>query len=160
MKRNFFKILILLLICIIVIGTPHSSLADNSKSDNSSSKGTTIDTDITTDNFTEFNPNKSNGKINQMTDPFVNVITPVVQKVLGLLKLFSGFIMVISLALFGLYRVLAANPELTRDLGITSIVPKNTKILMDAGRAVIIGSILVFSSSSVVELVMNIFLGG
>ena len=125
----------------------------------------TIDTDITGNNMQEFNPNQSGStdkekkEINDMTDPIVNVITPVVQEVLGLIRLFSGLIMVICLAIFGLYRVLSANPELTRDLGLTSIAPKNVKILMDAGRAIIIGSILVFSSSSIVGLAMNIFLG-
>lgn len=149
MKKYVIKSLILVFISIFVI-MPHFSYA------------TEVNLNITdTDAITnDFNPaNDSNP--NNYTDPIVNSIVAIVNRILWILQAFGGFVMVISLALFGYGLVLSGNKGLSKDLGTGKMAGDvNTKYkLLDYGRGLLIGSVLLFSATTLVRLMFNVFMG-
>ena len=155
MKKYLMKILILVVLCIFVF-TPNYSFVEGTEK--------TFDIDIMDKNMTDkFNPNKndtSNQDEEEMTRPITKTIKEIVNKTLGILQVFGAFIMVISIAFFGFSFVISGNEGLSKDLGIGRAGGPNAKIkLLDFGRGLLIGSFLLFSSTTLVRFVFNIFLG-
>lgn len=141
---------------ILISGIQHSNYVVAS----SGSKGGSLSVSINTDDLSdEFDPNKSGAKGDIDTSKITNLIVSVVKQVSGVIQLVGGIIMAVSLALFGLYRVFGSNTDLIKDIGIKGLnaTPNNTRALLDVGRSIVIGSVLLFSSATIVNFIFNIF---
>lgn len=158
MKKNLLKIGILTILVILIISSHDSILA----------KGDEIDTGITSDsNFAnEFNPQKIDidGKsaVGKMSKPFTNAITGIVNPILGVIQTIGGLLMIVSIAVFGFYMVVMSHGPLAQDLGIggpRGNGPEAKINLLNFGRSLLIGSVLLFTSATLVRFVFNLFTG-
>lgn len=132
--------------------------------------GEKINTDIFAENFTDsFNPNKKGGG-DIVSDPFIRVIIPVVNHVLGIIQIIGGVIFVLCLAAAGLNGILATEEGVAEDLGLSVgntineygmelkgvAQPLNKKSLEKIIRRATIGSFLLMGSSTIVRIVFSI----
>lgn len=152
------KILFLFIIFCVVFNAHSSCLAATN------SNNETIDTSILSDNFTdELSPNQVNGAGEKISTPLVNFITKIVNSILGFIQIIGGILMVISVAMFGLGMLLNGNGDLARELGIGEQAnggsPDAKVALLNYGRTLLIGSVLLFSSASLVKFVFYILQG-
>lgn len=86
---------------------------------------------------------------------FSNTIQALVNPILGLLQVLGGILLVVSIAIFGLLTVAGVDGgTIIESLG----GPKAKIQVREAARLVIIGSALLFSGSTIVKIVMNIFI--
>lgn len=123
-----------------------------------------ISTKITSEEFlTEFDPNKSTG-IDDLTDPVTNTMQTVVNIALGIIQVIGVLLTAVSLVIFGYNRLLSANGQLAGEV-MSSHGPHgfgdgpSTKMaLLNHGRSMMIGSIILFSSTTIVRIIFNLFI--
>ena len=171
MKKCIRLLLILSLISMFTINIPYYSYGTNDKEtqkqeqreeqkNNKKSTTKTIDTDITSDNFlNEFDPNKkASGAVNNLSSSFIDLIVTVVNKILGIIQQLGGLLSIVSVAIFGFALVISGNEKLAGDLNLNIAgKPRGKKELMDFSRSMLIGSVLLFSSATLVRFVFKIF---
>ena len=131
-------------------------------------EGIQINTDILSDDFLQdFNPENPGGDV--ISQPFIDVIILVVNNVLVILQIIGAVVFVLSLAAAGVNGILATNEGVAEDLGL-AIGEKETEYRVRTGvaqpldkgalqkiiRRSIIGSIFMFTSSTIVRIVFNI----
>lgn len=118
-----------------------------------------LDTDITSDNFIDsLDPSKmeSNSSGAKLSKPLVKFIKQIVQPILGFIQTIGGFLMIVALAMFGLGMLLSSNAELAEEFPIT-ITPSGVKNMVKYGRQLLIGTVLLFFSTTLVKFVFQIF---
>lgn len=132
-----------------------------------------INTKILDPNFTnEFDPNGNGGKFETYTEPFTNIIVKVVSRIMTILQVFGGIIFVISLAMAGLNGIFGVGEGLAEDLGlnmgktrtdagmeIDAVNKLNKGSISKIIRRSIIGSVILFSSTTIVKITFQIFSG-
>ncbi len=153
MKKYIFGSIVLILLYILLVGSHYSTYA-------SSGEKESIDLTINSDEFFEtYNPQKElSNEANQITEPFINIILEIVNKALAFLQVFGGLLTIISVAIYGFRLFLNANPKLADDLGFnTNLRGDQIKNLQDFGRSLLIGSILLFASTTLVRFVFSVF---
>lgn len=125
-----------------------------------------IDTSITSDsNFAnEFNPQNvelDDGSVTStIAKPVTNAVVSVVNIALGVIQTLGGLLMIVSIAIFGFYMVAMSHGPLAADLGIggkRGNMGDSKVALLNFGRSLLIGSVLLFLSSTIVRFVFNIF---
>ncbi len=119
---------------------------------------------ITDDDFTsEFNPNNisSNDEANTIADPIVNSIISIVNPILSILQVLGVLLMAVSIGIFGYQRILSVGGGFTKDLGLTKAADQSPDVriqMMNLGRGLLIGSIILFSSTTITKLVLGFFM--
>lgn len=148
MKRYVIKMLTTILLLIILINAPHSNLA-----------ASTLNTNITGESFYKtFNPNKKQSATEKMwSEPFINLITTIVNPILGIIQIIGGIIMVLSIAFYGFQNILSADIGLSSDFGM-NVRPRNRARYLATIRLLMIGSIILFMSTTIVKIVFKFFL--
>ncbi len=125
----------------------------------------TIDLDIMDENFTDqFSPVAKETNLSQtVSEPFLNVIKPIINKILGLLQWVGIILTVLSMTYYGINILLAQTP-FANDLGLVGILDDGKtgkatkKDLQDYARHVLIGSIFLLSSTTIVKVVFVMLL--
>ena len=125
----------------------------------------TIDTSITGDSFTKaLNPDGISGTAEQLSNPFVKFIHQVVNPILGFIQIIGGILTVVSIALFGFGMLLTGNEHLSGELGLRMMGgphggggPEAKLELLNFGRRLLIGAVLLFCSASIVKFVFYVF---
>ena len=137
--KKCLKIISLILLFSLILGLHYSTFA--------------IDTDITSDAFIRsMNPNSPGSRGNTMFAPFISLIKTVVNNLMKIIQVIGGFLMVVSFAIMGFGLIASGNGPLSKDLGIMN-TPNARETLMKYGRNLLIGSVLLFSSSTIVLFV-------
>lgn len=153
MKKYLIKVISLIILFILIIGTHYSSCEAYPLEHEDEAE--TIDTDIMGDTFlNDFNPNGT--EVNKVASPFISVILQIANPVLGIIQVIGGFLMVVSIAMFGFNLIVSSNGALARDLKIGGNNPEKTKDLLDYGRSLLIGSVLLFTGATLVKLIFNV----
>ena len=155
--KKFFKIISLVLLFNIIWGICYSTLAvekgQTITEKREQSERKKIDTSITSDTFVNnMNPNKTGGKANKIIQPVTKLMKTVINNILQILQIIGGFLMVVSFAIMGFGLIASGNGPLSRDLGIKN-TPNTRETLMNYGRNILIGSVLLFASSTIVLFV-------
>ena len=171
MKKGI-KIVSLIILFILITSARYSIFANNSiqiakgglleNGGEAGDKKVTIDTDITSDKFLdEYNPNnrsKETGAVGKLSSPIIKFIVTIVNKLVGVIQLIGGLLSIVSVAIFGFALVVSGNGDLAADLNLNIAgKPRGKKELLDFGRSMLIGSVLLFSSATLVRFVFNIF---
>ena len=133
---------------------------NNNKKNNKESDTTetvkTIDTSITSDQFvSDLDPNKVSDEPKSMSTTVINFLQKIIKPVLGIIQAIGGFIMIVSLGIYGYGLLLSGNNDLAKELGIKN--PHNVVGIKDFGRSILIGSVLLFFSTIIVKFVFQIF---
>ena len=149
MKKSI-KIISFVIIIFLVLNAHYSCLAAD------------LDTDITSGRFVkDLNPNGLDGAPETLSTPIVNFIHNVVNPILGFVQIIGAILTVVSVALFGLGMLLTGNEGISRELGLGMGGPHggpDTKMaLLNFGRTMLIGAVLLFCSSTIVKFVFYIF---
>ena len=121
----------------------------------------TIDTSIKTNSgfADEFNPQNGDAE-DELTKPFTGAIVDITNIALKVIQTIGGLLMIVSIAIYGFYMVTMSHGPLAQDLGIGGKRGNmaDAKIgLINFGRGLLIGSVLLFSSATLVRFVFNIF---
>ena len=155
-KRIIIKLFIIFFILII------SSLSNISLAESK-----TIETDILNPNFTnEFDPSKDADE--GLTGPFTKIIVKVANRILTILQILGGIIFVISLAMAGLNGIFSAHSGIADDLNLNvgkTTNDYNKEIMGSLNKGALsriirrsaIGSIFLFSSTTIVKIVFHLF---
>ncbi len=126
------------------------------KSDTTETAVQTIDTSITSDQFvSDLDPNKVSDEPKSMSTTVINFLQKIIKPVLGIIQAIGGFIMIVSLGIYGYGLLLSGNNGLAKDLGIKN--PHNVAGIKNFGRSILIGSVLLFFSTMIVKFVFQIF---
>ncbi len=168
-------ILISIIVCSFIINAHYSIFATNLQEDDilqiteinnvSKKNAQKIETDITSDKFIDdFDPEKmTTGDASyKLSTPFISTITNIVNPVLGIVQVIGGILMIVSIAIFGFGMILSGNEGLARDLamnfgGVSG--PEAKRKLLDFGRSLLVGSVLLFGSATLVQFVFKVFKG-
>ena len=137
----------------------------------SSKKSSTVlvDTNILREDFAnEFDPNSKVGGFD-VSEPFIKVIIPVVNRVLSILQIIGAIVLVLSIALAGFNGVIGAGDGFAEDLGLnisSSYNEYGNKVegvqnltqgsLSKIIRRALIGSLILESSLMIVRIVFAI----
>lgn len=146
-----------------------SSGKSNSGSSNKKSSTVLVDTNILRDDFAnEFDPNSKVGGFD-VSEPFIKVIIPVVNRVLSILQIIGAIVLVLSIALAGFNGVIGAGDGFAEDLGLnisSSYNEYGNKVegvqnltqgsLSKIIRRALIGSLILESSLMIVRIVFAI----
>lgn len=128
----------------------------NKESDTTETAVQTIDTSITSDQFvSDLDPNKLSGVPKSMSTTAINFLQKIINQVLGIIQAIGGFIMIVSLGIYGYGLLLSGNNDLAKDLGIKN--SHNVADIKNFGRSILIGSVLLFFSTIIVKFVFKIF---
>ena len=157
--KKCLKIIILVLIFSFFISSQYSIFATDKDEE------ATIDTSITGDSFTKaLNPDGISGTAEQLSNPFVKFIHQVVNPILGFIQIIGGILTVVSIALFGFGMLLTGNEHLSGELGLRMMGgphggggPEAKLELLNFGRRLLIGAVLLFCSASIVIFVFYVF---
>lgn len=157
--KKCLKIIILVLIFSFLISSQYSIFATDKDEE------ATIDTSITGDSFTKaLNPDGISGTAEQLSNPFVKFIHQVVNPILGFIQIIGGILTVVSIALFGFGMLLTGNEHLSGELGLRMMGgphgdggPEAKLELLNFGRRLLIGAVLLFCSASIVKFVFYVF---
>lgn len=156
--KKCLKIIILVLIFSFLISSQYSIFATDKDEE------ATIDTSITGDSFTKaLNPDGISGTAEQLSNPFVKFIHEVVNPILGFIQIIGGILTVVSIALFGFGMLLTGNEHLSGELGLRMMGgphgggPEAKLELLNFGRRLLIGAVLLFCSASIVKFVFYVF---
>ena len=107
----------------------------------------------------EFNPNKEiEPELEPFVTPFTNSTVYIVNTILGFLQIVGAISMVFSIIIFGLNRILSVAREEVEIFGI--VVNGNADALQESRdflRNLIIGTAILFFSSTIVKFVFDIF---
>ena len=124
-----------------------------------------ISTDITSNDFVEqFDPNQPNQSktVTAIQNPIISTIIQIANPILSIIQIIGALLSVVSVAFFGFSLIVSVNPELMSDIGVDFGMgdksPDAKKKMLNFGRHMLIGSVLLFSSVSVVKIVFKIFL--
>ena len=128
-----------------------------------------IDTKITSNSFIrDLSPDGLNGTAEQISTPFVSFIHQIVNPILGVVQIIGGVLTVISIAIFGFNMLLGGNSELANDIALGLGMhgekegqkegPDAKKEMLDFGRSLLIGAVLLFCSATIVKFVFSIFM--
>lgn len=163
MKKYLIKISIWIILFILIIGTPYS----NAKKEDT----TSIHLDITSNEFVdEFNPNKDKNtdkQVDAIATPISESIIKIANIVLGVVQLLGGILAVISIAIYGFGMVISTHGPLAHDLGFGGgpgifggfmKTPDAKMSLLNFGRSLLIGSVLLFCSVTLVKFVLNVMI--
>ena len=147
MRRYVFISLILML--TFIFGTYNSCLATKY--------------DITSNDFINNIKNDNNTIVNKGSEPITDLIVFIVNKVLGLIQIFSGILMVLCITYTGFNMILSSNPEVAHNIGLdigleSGKSPEVRKRVLDNIRRLLIGTILAFSSTTIVRIAFNLFM--
>ena len=150
MKNKLVFINIIIIIIIVNIFLTTSVQADN------------VNVNIMDDGFIdEFNPNDST-EIDTITDPITGTMVAIIKRVLGILQVVGALLSVLSIAFFGYNRLLSANESMGRELGFgphgPGQSPDTKRSMMDFSRSMLIGSLLLFSSVTIVNIVVKLLM--
>lgn len=155
MKKYIINAILITILFILVIGIPHITLADDSK----------VNTKIYEDGFiNDFDPNKEVGEnqaVGAVEKPIINAIVNVINPILGTIQVIGGLVAVLSIAFYGFKHILGADPGMSRDLGMPTNdrgSPNMRIELHNWARVMIIGSILLFFSSTLMKIVFNMLM--
>lgn len=166
--KIYTKILIVLsLICIFTINIQYYSYGVTDKETQKQEqidmkkkkKKKKIDTDITSDNFTDsLNPSKmtTDSEGAKISQPFVSFIGTIVNSILGFVQAIGGFLSIVALAIFGFGLLASSNKGLADVLPIT-LKPTDVQSMVKYGRQLLIGSVLLFLSATIVNFAFKIF---
>lgn len=123
-----------------------------------------IDTSILSNSFiTNLNPEGMNDTAETLSTPFVNFIHRIVNPILGFVQIIGGILTIISIAIFGFGLFLNGNDKLAMDLGFGIVRrhkaggPEAKMELLDFGRGIFIGSVLLFSGAAIVKIIFAVF---
>ena len=171
----------------VTVGNPNSSGGSGSSGGGSSSsgggssssgetsvnepEGENLELNILDEKFTEqFNPNNTGGE--WLSDPFIKIIIPVVNKILSLLQVLGAILMVIMLALAGFNSILGTGDGLADDLGLAQAKSTNEygyesvkaqminkTLLSKIIRRGVLGAFFLFMGSTLVKIVIKIVSG-
>ena len=152
MRRYVYIIIIIAISFSIIMGAYNSCFAAKKY-------------DITSDEFKKtWNPNAKNQGdfVIEGSKPITNLIVFIVNKVLGLIQIFSGILMVLCITYTGFNMILSNNPEVARDVGLhvglgSEKNPSVRKRVLDNIRRLLIGSIFAFSSTTLVRITFKLF---
>ena len=150
-KNNLIKIFIIFFIAVICLSIYNECRA--------------IDTDIMSNSFTEqFNPKNDGG--NSISRKFIALILIIVPPILTILQILGGVLLVISVAIAGFKGILGSGESVAEELGlfmrdskndygntITGVEKLNKGMLTKIIRKMVIGSIILFGSSTIVKIV-------
>ena len=104
MKKGLFLTSIIIIMLLEIIFTAPAYAAE-------------ITTDIMSEEFIDtFNPNKTTGKIDNMTESFTNTIQVIVNRVLGIIQVIGIFLTIIALVIFGYNILISANSQMADEL--------------------------------------------
>ena len=160
MKKYVFRIIVITL--VILLGTHYSSFVEAKNETNKSNKKNTttqdtditIDTDITSNEFTqEFSPH---GEVPEMAISFINPIINISNKIFGILQIFGGLLTIVSIAFLGFNKILSADADFTGEFGMHN--PHRQIKLVKVMRGIVIGAIILFTSSTIVRIIFDVFL--
>ena len=121
---------------------------------------------ITSQSFmNNWNPVNSNqgAFVEEGTKPITNLIVFIVNKVLGLIQIFSGILMVLCITYTGFNMILSIKSDVASDIGLNFVSmggeksPTLKKRVLDNIRRLLIGSILTFSSTTLVKIAFSLF---
>ena len=148
--KKILKIIIVIFSCLIIY-INYPCLAEN--------ETTTIDTDITSDQFIkDLDPNSVDGIAADLSNPFVSAIQKIINPILGFVQVIGGLLMVVYVAMYGFGMLVISNEPLAGELGINLKGGAKNKVeLINFGRTLLIGSVLLFSSATIVKFVFKIF---
>ncbi len=163
------KIISLIFIIFIISSTHYSCFATQQIK---IAKGNdVIDTKITSNSFIrDLSPDGLNGTAEQISTPFVSFIHQIVNPILGVVQIIGGVLTVISIAIFGFNMLLGGNSELANDIALGHGIgmhgekggpkegPGAKKEMLDFGRSLLIGAVLLFCSATIVKFVFSIFM--
>ena len=149
--KKYLKLIIVAIFSCMIIYINYPCLADD--------ETTTIDTNIMSEQFLkDLDPNDVSGTSKNLSDPFVKTIQQVVNPALGFVQAIGGILTVVSVAMYGFGMLLVTNEKLAGDLGINLKGGAKGKVdLINFGRTLLIGSVLLFSSATIVKFVFKIF---
>ena len=150
--------------CTYAAGTSTSTSTSTSSSDSDFPKP---ELDITSDNFQDqFNPANVGGE--GFSEPVLNVMIPVIKKILTIIQILGAIILVLSLALAGINGILASEDGLAEDLGLSlgknynqwgigvdGVKKLNKSALSKIIRRGSLGSAILFFSSTIVKIVFR-----
>ena len=150
--KKCIKIISLIFAISIIFNLNYSCMAND------------IDTSITSDNFiTSLNPEGMSGTAENLSTPIVGFIQRIVNPILGFAQIIGGFLTIISVAIFGFGLFLNGNDKLAMDLGFGIVKrhkvggPEAKMELLDFGRGILIGSVLLFSGATIVKIIFAVF---
>ena len=148
MRKYVFLITILTIIFMLLIGTYYSCLASDKY-------------DITGDRFkNEWNIKNDQGNqeiyIKTGSEPFMNLITFIINKVLGIIQIFAGLLMVLCIAFTGFNMLLTSNHVLASEIGLHAKNVPVLKRLQDFNRHLLTGTVLVFFSTTIVRIAFDV----
>lgn len=133
------------------------------------SEAATINTDILAESFVnEFNPKEDGANV--ISEPFINVIVPIVKLILTILQIIGAVIFVLSIAAAGLNGIIATADGVAEDLNLSIgntineygaklegvAQPLNKKAIQKIIRRSVIGSIFLMLGTTIVKIVFNI----
>lgn len=129
---------------------------------------TEVNVDFLSDDFAnQFDANNDDGSA--MSKPITDLIVTIVNHILVILQILGAVILVLSIAIFGINSVLSADKGVAKTLGLYLTLDKNDygkdisstiskSDLLDSMRSAIIGSFILFMSSTIVKIVFGIFM--
>ena len=129
---------------------------------------TEVNVDFLSDDYAkQFDSNNDDGSA--MSKPITDLIVTIVNHILVILQILGAVILVLSIAIFGINSVLSADKGVAKTLGLYLTLDKNDygkdisstiskSDLLDSMRSAIIGSFILFMSSTIVKIVFGIFM--
>ncbi len=108
----------------------------------------------------EFKP--GNGGNDSIANTVLDQIIPIINKILGIVQVIGVILMVISIAFFGFKIIMSNNSELLGPLGLNGGLSRGDKTPGDNAQIrhwmwlVLIGSVLLFMSSTIVRIVFKL----
>ena len=115
-----------------------------------------LDTSITGSGFTSaMDPSRGGGASGTIEKPLIDTIIAVINPLLRVAQIIGGLLMIVSIAMYGINMLLATE---TFFGDIIKVRPnaQNMVELKKIGKFLLIGSILLFSSTSIVRIVFRI----
>ena len=149
--KKCLKIISLVLLFNVIFSTYYSTLAKGGGVEREDLRD--LDTSITSDGFiSQMNPNNSDKSTDKIVNPVVKLVKTVINNLLQIIQIIGGFLIAVSFAIFGFGMLASGNSALAQDLGIMN-KPASKENLLKFGRGLLIGSTLLFASSTIVLFV-------
>lgn len=153
----------------VIVTINDKNSASNSTNSTNSTNMVSINTNVLRENLSdEFDPRNQIGGFN-VSNPVINVIIPVVSKIIIILQIIGAIILVLSIAIAGFNGVLGSGDGFAEDLGLnvaTSVNEYGNKVdgvqnlnqasLSKIIRRAIIGTLILESSLTIVRIVFAI----
>lgn len=157
---RIINLIIIISLMVITFNPTFVEAVDNTTKISKTTKSKTIDTSITSDNYIEkFNPNNTGniGTAGTISTPIIKFIKQVINPILAIVQIIGVLLCMVSVGMYGIGLLLSSNAPLAKDLNI-SIAGADTKVaLLEYGRKLLIGSVLLLGSTTIVRFVFGIF---